>query len=207
MSQATSFICEHTTEYILVPIMKEILHKRFDIVTPIYPWVSREGSNISKELHQNDKLRVVGLYPRRPKLISAGSSQIIIKINEQILLGAQTGIKLGIPVIAGCPLAKNFWELGDKPNCVWIKLDQGYTENFNLLFGSPPYSTYKNETSRIIFANDQDLLNYLIKKSKSMDINSVISSFREIIRESAGAGYYSYFKFMGLYKPVYFLLK
>lgn len=207
MGQATSFICEHTAEYILVPKLKEILRKRFDIVTPIYPWASREGSNISKELHKHDKFKVVGLYPRRPKLISAGDPKITVKISEQILLGAQTGIKLGIPVIAGCPLVKNFWELGNNPNCVWIKLNQGSTKNFELELGQIRSFEDVNQISKFIFANEGELLTYLSEKTELMDINSAILSFREIKRDSVGLGFYSYFRFMGFYKPVYFLLK
>jgi hypothetical protein len=207
MGQATSFICEHTAEYILVPKLKEILRKKFDIVTPIYPWASREGSNISKELHKHDKFKVVGLYPRRPKLISAGDPKITVKINEQILLGAQTGTKLGIPVIAGCPLVKNFGDLGNNPDCIWIKLNQGSTENFELKLGQIQSFDYINQISKFIFANEEDLLTYLSEKSELIDFNSAILSFREIKRASVGAGSYSYFRFMGFYKPVYFLLK
>jgi hypothetical protein len=207
MGQATSFICEHTAEYILVPKLKEILRKRFDIVTPIYPWASREGSNISKELHKHAKFKVVGLYPRRPKFTSTDKPKIIVKINEQILLGAQTGIKLGIPVIAGCPLVKNFWELGNNPDCIWIKLNQGSTETFELELGHIQYHDYMNQISKFIFTNEEDLLTYLSEKSELIDINSAILSFREIKKNSAGLEFYSYFIFMGLYKPVYFLLK
>lgn len=202
MSKAKSFICEHTVEYILIPKLKEILHKRFDIVTPIYPWASREGGNISKELHKCDKFKVVGLYPRRPKLISAGTPKITVKINGQILLGAQSGMKLGIPIVAGCPLVTNFWELGNNPNCVWIKLNQGSTESFELELELIQPSYYMNQISEFIFTNEKDLLTYLSEKSASIDFNSAMLSFREIKMDSG-----SPFRFMGGYKPVYFLLR
>ena len=206
MSKVTSFICEHTAEYILIPKLKEILHKRFDIVTPIYPWALREGSNISKELHKHDKFKVVGLYPRRPKLVSATNPKITVKINEQILLGAQSGMILGIPIIAGCPSVRNFWELGNNPNCVWIKLDQGFTETFELELEHIQSSNYMNQISKFIFTNEEDLLIYLSERSELMDFTHAISSFRKIKMDSDGIGFY-YFRFMGGYKPVYFLLK
>jgi len=207
MSKVTSFICEHTAEYILIPKLKKILHKRFDIVTPIYPWASREGSNISKELHKYDKFKVVGLYPRRPKLVSAASTKITVKINEQILLGAQSGMKLGIPIIAGCPSVRNFWELGNSPNCVWIKLNQGFTETFELELEHIQSSNYMNQISKFIFTNEEDLLTYLSEKSELIDFTHAISSFRKIKMDSEGTGFYYPFRFMGGYKPVYFLLK
>lgn len=207
MSQAISFICEHTAEYILVPELKRILRNKFDTVVPIYPWASREGSNIAKELHENDKFKMVGLYPRRPKLVFVGRFKTIVKINAQILRGAQAGLQLGIPIIAGCPVAKNFWELGKNPNCVWIELNQDSIKDWE--FPLEPFQPfeYANQISEFTFSNERDLLTYLIENSRLIDFSYAISSFREIKRVSVGAEYYHFFSFMGSYKPVYFLLK
>lgn len=211
MSKVKSFICEHTAEYILIPNMKKILHKRFDIVTPIYPWALREWSNISEDLHKYDRFRVVGLYPRRPKLGSAGSQIITIKINNQILLGALSGIKLGIPIIAGCPMVTNFWELGNNPNCLWIKLDQCSIEGFDIEFNIEreykQSSDYINQRSKSIFTNEEDLLIYLSEKSELMDFNSAKFAIREIKMDSQEMMFLNPFKYIGGYKPVYFLLK
>ncbi len=68
MKKATSFISEHTAEFALVPALKLILQKKYDYVTPIFPWMARECSNISTIIHKGDKFRVAGLYPRRPKI-------------------------------------------------------------------------------------------------------------------------------------------
>jgi hypothetical protein len=146
-------------------------------------------------------LKVVGLYPRRPKLISAGSSKITVKINDQILLGAQCGMKHGIPIIAGCPLARNFWELGNNPKCAWIKLDQDSTHGFELEF-QPPY--YMSPFS---FSNEEDLLIYLSENSESTGFDTAIRSFRDIKEVSTKRGFHSYFGLAGGYKPVYFLLQ
>jgi hypothetical protein len=206
MGQATSFVCEHTAEYVLVPKLKEVLRERFDAVTPIYPWASREGSGLSRELHKHAKFKVVGLYPRRPKFISTDAPNIVVKINEQVLIGAQTGIRLGIPIIAGCPLAKNLWELGNNPECMWIKLDQGPTETFELHVEHIQRHDYMNEISKFIFTNEDNLLTYISEKAKLMEISFAASCFREI-KNSARPGFHSYFMFAGLYKPVYFLLR
>jgi hypothetical protein len=205
MGKATSFICEHTAEYVLIPKLKEILRKRFDIVTPIYYWISRENSNISRQLHKHDIFKVVGLYSRRPKLISANSQKIIVKINDQIFRAAQYGMGLGIPIIAGCPLVKNLWELGNNPNCVWIKLCLDSKESFERELEFAQSHSYVNHLSEFTFANEEDLLTYLTERSASMDFDSAISSFREIKRCSEGA--WEFFRYMGGYKPVYFLLK
>jgi len=207
MDKAKSFICEHTAEYILIPNLKNILHKRFSIITPIFPWTTREGSIISRQLHKHDKFRVVGLYPRRPKLISANNSEITIKINDQILLGAQCGMKLGIPIIAGCPLVINFWALGNNPNCVWLKLDQGSIDGFELKVENiqPPFLV--NQMSRFLFSNEEELLTYLDERAEPKDLDTAMLSFITIKRASRRLESHSYFMLMGGYKPVYFLLK
>jgi hypothetical protein len=206
MYEATSFICEHTAEYLLVPELKRILHNKFDTVVPIYPWASREGSNIAKALHKHDTFKMVGLYPRRPKLISVSSPEIIVKINAQILRGAQTGLRLGIPIIAGCPLARDFWELGENPNCVWVELNQDSTTDWELFLDPDQPLKYFNQMSTSMFLNEKDLLVYLDKYAKPIDIDKAISSFKEIKGAGFGASY-SFLRFMGSYKPVYFLLK
>lgn len=204
---ARSFISEHTAEYTLVPNLKNILQERFSIVTPLFPWATREGSTISRHLHKDERFKIVGLYPRRPKLLSANSSIIIVKLNRQILLGAQRGTELGIPIIAGCPLAKDFWELGNCPNCLWIKLDQGFVDDFELEIESSQSSYFANQISKFVFQSEKDLLIYLNERSEPMNFGAAMLSFTEIKRASRELDYHSYFGLMGGYKPVYFLLK
>ena len=196
----TSFISERTTEYVLVPKLTNILKRKFDAVIPIFPWATREGSNISKQIHKQDKFRVVGMFPRRPKLNYANSSNIIIKINRQILLGAQDSLKLGIPIVAGCPMVKNFWELGSSPYCAWVKLEQMYTDDFEIDTGN-----IQSFIPDWIFPSEELLLNYLSEYSILMDYQKAIESFKQTIGILRETGYYRYFG-IGGYKPVYFLL-
>ncbi len=58
MKKATSFIGEHTVELTIVPILKKILKQEYEFVTPIYPWMTREGGSISKYLHRNEKCKI-----------------------------------------------------------------------------------------------------------------------------------------------------
>jgi len=46
-----SFINERSAEYILVPNLKSILLEKFSTVTPLFPWATREGSVLSKQIH------------------------------------------------------------------------------------------------------------------------------------------------------------
>jgi hypothetical protein len=197
---AKSFICERTAEYILVPKLTSILRSRFKVIVPIFPWATREGGNLSKQIHKNDQFRVVGMFPRRPKLNSVNSSNIIIKINHQILVGAQYSIKFGIPIIAGCPLTKNLWELDNSPECIWIKLEQRSQDDFEIDTGN-----IQSFIPDWIFPSEELLLNYLSEYSILMDYQKAIESFKQTRGFLRETGYYRYFG-IGGYKPVYFLL-
>jgi hypothetical protein len=207
MKKPTSFIGEHTVELTIVPILKDILNKDFDYVTPIFPWMTREGGSISKYLHENEEFKIIGLYPRRPKITISDDENIYLKINEQIILGSQCGLELGIPIIAGYPIVKNFWELGKNPNCLWIKLDFELNENIEFQIKLDKTSDLDTKLSKKVFQKDNEILDYISMHAKMFEINDALEAFRRIKMESINLDFYSSFAFMGGYKPIYFLLK
>ena len=58
----SSFISEHTADYILIPSLINILRQEFKVVVPIFPWISREGNRFSRNIHQQDKFKVVAVF-------------------------------------------------------------------------------------------------------------------------------------------------
>ena len=204
MNDAKSFLGEYSIGLSIAPCIKEILHKRYKYVTPIFPWVTREGSNISKNLHRNDRFKIFGIFPRRPKLTSGGED-IEFKINSEVLAGANSGLKLGIPLIAGCPLVKNFWELSDNPRFIWIRLNLDKKDDF--LFKIKEGETFTPPLSRILFNTNQEILDYIDVKTKLFSIEEALKAFREIKMTSMNIPYIPRFGFSSTYKPIYFLLK
>ena len=207
MKKATSFISEHTAEYILVPRLTNILKQKFKVVIPIFPWMTREGSNISKSLHQNDKFKILGLYPRRPKIALLDKENIYLKINEQIILGTRSGLTLGIPIIAGCPLARDFWELSKTPNCLWFRLNFKSNKNKEFQIKQTESLYLDMDLSKMVFQKENEILKYIIKNANLFDVDAAIEAFRKIKMDSMNLEYYSSFAFWGGYKPIYFLLK
>lgn len=207
MKKATSFIGEHTIELTIVPKLKEILKLKYEFVIPIFPWMTREGGNISKYLHQNETFYIFGLYPRRPKIKISDKENIYLKINEQIIIGAQSGLAAGIPIIAGLPLVKNFWELDNNPQCLWINLDFEEEENLEFKIKPDEALNLDTELSKKIFQKENTILNYIEDHAKSFEINEAMNAFRKIKMDSMNMGGHSSFAFMGGYKPIYFLLK
>jgi hypothetical protein len=197
-----SFISERTAEYVLVPKLIKILKKKYSNVIPIFPWATREGSNLSKQIHEDDKFYIVGMFPRRPKLDSANDPNIIIKINHQIIVEAKRSLQLGIPMIAGCPLVKNFWELGSSPNCVWIKLEQASEDDAEI-----DARNIKSFIPGWIFPNEVTLIKYFYDYSLLTNLQNAIQAFKKIKLTSKEAYNFHYFWMGSRYKPVYFLLK
>ncbi len=206
MKMPTSFIGEHTVGLAICPILKEILHKKYELVTPIFPWMSREGGSVSKHLHEKDKFKIIGLYPRRPKISLGDTENIYLKINEQILLGAQTALGIGVPIIAGIPLVRDFWNLGAFPKCLWIKLDFKHFEDKEFRIGLTTTESASDELTRKLLTEYQ-ILEYLSATSKTFDIANALDAFREIKMKSMNLKSYSSLAYMGGYKPIYFLIK
>jgi hypothetical protein len=199
-----SFINERSAEYVLVPNLKSMLHEKFGIVTPLFPWLTREGGTLSKHIHEDGTFRMIGLYARRPKLVSTGTT-ITIKLNRQILMGAKQGEDLGIPIIAGCPLVKDFWELGGNPQCVWIRLDQDSNDDIEIEIAN--FSKSINHLSSLIFQRKADLLEFLTDRAGLMNLNEAMTNITTIKQASWGFERRGWLASVIGYKPVYFILK
>ena len=202
MSEAKSFIGEYSIGLSIVPYMKEILHEKYAYVTPISPWMTREGSNISKLLHRNDSFKIFGIFPRRPKLIT-DCGEIEFKINAQIIAKANVGLKYGIPIIAGCPLVRNFWELSSNIKLIWTRIDSEVNEDLFLTIKESDILA----PALSLFNNNQEILDYIDKNAKLFSIEDALVAFRQINMTNSGFYNYPRFGFGGLYKAIYFLLK
>ena len=63
------------------------------------------------------------MFPCRPKLITATSQDIHGKINSALFEFACAAFRLGIPTIAGLPLARSLVELCKNSMPLWINLN------------------------------------------------------------------------------------
>ena len=116
------FISEHTAEYVLIPALTRILSKEFECIIPIYFWASMEGSTMGHECGLGREVRVIAVFPRRPKIKELNSNEIVVKFNQEIFLKAHHARDLRIPVIAGVPICTSVGALGSVSNCAWFQL-------------------------------------------------------------------------------------
>ena len=186
----TSYICEHTSEYYLVPALQEILNSKFKFVAPVFPWLSRETSKISRRLHKNDRFHVLVMFPRRPKLNSDCKNDIYVTMNWELSEFKKVGDNNGVTVIAGCPKATNFWSLANSKKFVWINIS------------SPDLSEHLNLLNNIgsSFLTEKDII-AMVEQSSIFDLETFECFIRKVKKSQPNRMY------GGQYKPVYFLIK
>lgn len=192
---ATSYITERSAELTLVPYLKMELEKYFEYVVPLVPWLNRETSKLSKDVHSQDHFKILALFPRRPKLPKNGNEQIFVTINHDLFVFKQFAEEYMVPVIAGCPVASNFWELSVCRRNVWLSITEEKTNNYLNLIGDDFGKKLVEDLSILEIVE-------LVNRSKLFNMDR----FSDFLNEAKYA-MPRRFLFGAKYKPVYFLIK
>jgi hypothetical protein len=119
-----SFISEHSLEYIIVPSICKILRAKYKRIIPIYYWATREGNALSGKLHSNIRVRILSVFPRRPKIDSNHSDVIYGKLNNSILHFAEISKSIGIPTIFCMPIVKSFLDISEDSACLYLDVSK-----------------------------------------------------------------------------------
>lgn len=200
---ATSFLCEHTVEYCLIPQLCTELEKHWE-VTPIYFWSTREGSNLAQKSDVGEPINILALYARRPKLSGIGDKKIQVKINVSVQERAFDLNQVGIPTICGIPLVSTLFEFKLSCSCVWLYISPKGCEEYKDIF-----LEYDNDTcittnifdSKSLFAITVEDIIHLMDCSSSMTLCEAINRIKGTRRVHR----HPWFQIN--YKPVYFLLR
>ncbi len=206
MPEPISYICERSAEYVLIPELVRKFRERYSFVTPIYPWMTREGSRFSREQNAGAEFRVLGVYARRPKFLKLNDNLIHVKINQEIVVSAAVGRSLGIPMIAGCPLARNIKELGSCSDYIWVDLKNIPSSEGDFTILVDGISQYEGCYSDYVIGDLEDVLEAVELEARCLDFNTLIDSIKNISTAGKGGGVYHPFAYMGGYKAVYLLM-
>ena len=120
--KTTSFICEHSAEFVLVPLLTQLFSAHKQNLIPLYFWKSREGSSISKRCDPNTPIRLLAMYARRPKICDPEQDYISVKINDILFERAYYLKENGIPTIVGVPRVSSIMDLYIGCPCSWFTL-------------------------------------------------------------------------------------
>lgn len=195
MTGKMSFISEHSAEYILVPQFANILSLEYQHVIPIYFWSTREGSNLSKSNFHNKKVKVVAMYPRRPKIDPLYPGKILATINHEIYQRTEYLESKGIPTFAGVPLIESMDEISLSSKCGWFNLSSGEEKMY-----------MTKETGGI---STELIVNLVEKNAKQMDwvdAIEVLKNNKDSINDGTRTIYIRRYMFGDRYKPVYFII-
>jgi len=205
MVEPTSFISEHTAEFLLLPELIKVLGEKYANVAPIYPWLRREGGKLSMHIHEKDKFRVIGMFPRRPKMKRVDDEKLIFTFNSNVKAYAENGLKHGVPFIAGCPLVKNFWPSKEEGKVIWVEVTNNTPSRYEVNVDNDSFSV---EDGAPILSNSE-IIEKVNNTSKLFQISDFIDVVRSLKSASIpyGGGFFSQLGLVGGYKPVYFLVK
>lgn len=206
----TSFISEHSLEYMIAPQISAVLKHKFSKVIPIYYWSTREGSSISSKIHTEQKLQIMAVFPRRPKLEKNNTELIYGKINDSIIEFSGVAKSFGIPTIFCFPVITSFFDIdGDS---ILISMSVLTYDPLDIHFcvnkGTKKINFYDNQENRIEILNANSIIE-LAANAKEYCWNESITKMNELrnaSRRSRNDYDRIWFVWMSQYKPIYFLL-
>lgn len=204
---AVSFISEHTAEYVLVPTLARILSPVFSRAVPLYFWLNREGNTIAQRCMSGQSVRLIAVYPRRPKIEDPGQNHILVKVNAKLFEFARRAASLGIPVFAGVPLASSLTDLTLDLQCTWVRLTPQGTVDRDIEFGLTLEGAKLGKEPLCAdlegpLQPDQ-LVQAVLTGTQPGPWEQAVENVREL-RSSVQS--YGLHPFFGGYKPFYFLL-
>jgi len=207
-SKPISFISEHTAEYIIVPAMTRVLNKVFEQVIPFYFWSTREGSSVATV---EGDIRLLAVFPRRPKVIVPRQDSIMVKFNKILFETAQIFNEFGIPTFAGVPLVSSLDQLCLETRCAWFYLQTNPSNindvNCNLRLDNLEIS-FAESTDKIEGPlSDEQLIHYVSDNSHTMTWEEAILKIKDMRMRYQREQGFSNFWFLGGYKPYYIALK
>jgi hypothetical protein len=193
---ATSFISEHSSEYILVPKLAGLLTPHFHRVVPIYFLLTREGSVVSSQCDPSQIVRVVGVFARRPKVSRPEQSHIEVTFNQSLFESARLSSSLGIPTFAGVPLASSIMQLNLNMDCAWFHLTglDGYVRLVVSLDGV----VVESNSSSVEGLAESSLVEMVKQKSQPMEWRRATEHLKVIRRglhhvwQPFGGGYHPF---------------
>ena len=208
----TSFMSEHTAEYVLVNDLVRRLTPAFSNLIPIFFWATREGNHFTLESMDCQNLRLVTCFARRPKVDPAAPSSLFMKINRELINYRHACASINIPVLVGLPIVKSLSALRLNSPCNWFDLakfdyaDEGecyVTISSDGLLSTPPAPTFSGPLTN---PQIEELVNRspIVSWSRAVDH---IRDLRQMVSQQAleSNGYWR-FPFIGGYKPFFLLV-
>ena len=203
---ATSFISEHSAEYVLVPRLAHIMEQQFSKAIPLYFLSNREGSIIARRCNPFQRVRILNMFARRPKVFTPNQPSIEVKFNESLFEIAELSQTMGIPTFAGVPVVSSVMDFGLDANCIWFGLSGTHTDVHYEISLDGEILSQPIQSS--VFSGPLDengLINAVLQNSRVMIWEEAVENLRTIRRGAKPVKTF-WFGFGGGYHPFNFIL-
>jgi|ERR1700741_395036 len=198
----TSFMSEHTAEYVLVNDLGHRLSPAFPDLLPMFFWATREGNRTAIESMRNLNFRLLTCFARRPKVAQFVNEHILMKVNPELKQYYQACRPLGIPVVAGLPMIRSLSSLRLTSVCNWFSL-----ADFDCVDQEEFYVVVAKDGTATLFESDDKLavplttmkIENLLRQSPKLSWDEVVRSLRDVRRMVAYNT--QRFIFLGAYRP------
>lgn len=208
----SSFMSEHTAEYVLVNNIVGRLSPTFPNIIPLFFWMTREGNNTAIASMHGLHLRLVVCFARRPKVDWAAPNCLLMKINSELIDYRKACAPHNIPVLAGVPMIKSLSSLRLHSTCNWFDLASfdSVRREVYVEVDSNGASTLGNSGLRIATPLTNSDFEELIRRSPLMTWDHAVECLRHARRTVRDLSINSYgyapFPFGGGYKPFLLLV-
>lgn len=187
---STSFICEHTAEYLLTRSIVDLLLPHFEWVIPVYFWNSREGASMAMQSMANKSVRIVPVYARRPKIKAPGQDHVLMKINYHIFEAAAIADRFGFPMFAGLPLITDFAGLSPDAKCAWFRIHEPSNIDFmdyELVVTIKDFgNTTSHQSENVLRITEESLSEHIRRAAKTWSWEDAIKIIYLIKRKGMG---------------------
>jgi hypothetical protein len=209
----SSFISEHTAEYVLVNDIVRRLSPTFQSLIPIFFWATREGNRTAIQSMYDLSFRLVTCFARRPKIEYAAPNHLFMKINSELIHYRKACAPLDIPVLAGLPMIKSLSCLRLDSPCCWFDLGRFESVNhteFYVTVAPDGTATLGDSSHRLGGPLTNLEIEELVSGSPLLTWDRAVQLLRDvrrIVADDANRNYsYVRFPFFGGYKPFFLLV-
>jgi hypothetical protein len=189
---------EHSAEYALVPDLARRLAPSFPESIPLFFWSSREG-RVTTLATNEQRVKIVIAFARRPKVDRRNPNFIHMKINSQLLEYAASSREFGIPVLAGMPLISTLADFRIDVPCSWFDLNSFAASETDVLLAmnrAGHLSTISKQQFPNLSPLDDASIQKIAKNSASLTWLNAADKLKELRSRNDGR-----FLFFGGYKP------
>jgi len=200
-----SFCSEHTVEYVLVPRIVREFAPHYDKVVALYFWATREGNTTSRLCDPHETVRLVSVFPRRPKVATPNDQSVLVKFNAELFTWATESYRFGIPTFAGVPLVSSLAHLTLESPLAWFHLAPAHLGDVELTITLDGRVVQVPSQSDSVEGpiNLTDVLNRVGRLSRPCSWEEALEHLNQVRSNARPA---RYFYFIGGYKPFHLLL-